>query len=233
VNDAAPARPEPSPSSREPSPSPERVRIWDGPTRLFHWLLVLLIPALWWTARYDRIEWHVTLGVATAGLLLFRIIWGLIGSSTARFSHFLKGPRGILSYLNGRAAHALGHNPLGGWSVAAMLALLAAQVGLGLFAEDDDAMAAGPFAIWLEPDTSEWLTELHGTMFYVLLALIALHVAAILVYALRRRNLVGPMITGRGKAPQGTAPMRAAPAWRAALALLASAAIALWLWSRL
>jgi cytochrome b len=211
-----------------------RVRIWDRPTRTFHWLLVLLIPALWWTATYDRIELHVTLGVVAAGLLLFRLIWGLIGSSTARFSNFLKGPRGILSYLNGRSAHALGHNPLGGWSVAAMLALLAAQVGLGLFAEDDDAMAAGPLSLWIEPDTVEWVTETHEWLFYVLLALIALHVAAILFYALgKRRNLIGPMLTGSGSAPEGTAPMQAAPIWRIVLAFSVSAGAAVWLWSRL
>lgn len=216
-----------------PDPPPARVRIWDWPTRAFHWLLVLLIPALWWTARYDRMDIHVQLGVAAAGLLLFRLIWGLIGSSTARFSNFLKGPRFILSYLNGRAARALGHNPLGGWSVAAMLALLATQIGLGLFASDEDGEVFGPLSLWLEEETVEWVTETHQWLFYLLLALIALHVAAILVYALRRRNLVGPMITGRGKAPKGAAPMQAAPAWRAALALLASASLAWWLWSRL
>ncbi len=214
-------------------PAPRRVRIWDWPTRAFHWLLVLLIPALWWTATYDRIELHVTLGVVTAGLLLFRLIWGLIGSSTARFSNFLKGPRGILSYLNGRSVHVLGHNPLGGWSVAAMLALLTAQVGLGLFASDQDGEVMGPLSLWMDEDSVEWVTETHEWLFNLLLALIALHVAAILFYALKRRNLVGPMLTGSGSAPEGTAPMQPAPAWRVALALLVSIAAAVWLWSRL
>jgi cytochrome b len=225
VSEAAPAPPTPPPL--------QRIRIWDWPTRAFHWLLVLLIAGLWWTAEYDRLELHVTLGVVTAGLLLFRLLWGIFGSSTARFSNFLKGPRGVLSYLNGRSAHALGHNPLGGWSVAAMLAVLTAQVGLGLFSEDNDGLAWGPLSELLESDTVEWVTELHEWLFNVVLALIALHVVAIIVYAVKRRNLVSPMLTGRGTAPQGTAPMQPAPAWRLLLALLLSAGTSFWLWGRL
>ena len=214
--------------------SMSRVRIWDWPTRAFHWLLVLLIPALWWTAKYGRIELHVTLGILATGLILFRLIWGILGSSTARFGNFLAGPRRIMSYLNGRSAYALGHNPIGGWSVAAMLTLLVAQVGLGLFAEDEDGLAWGPLSTLLDGDTVEWVTELHETLFNVLLAFIVLHVAAILFYALaKRKNLVGPMLTGTGSAPEGTAPMQAAPWWRLAIALLVSAAAAYWLWSRL
>jgi len=223
-------------SDEAPPPGPTaaaRVRIWDWPTRLFHWLLVLLIPALWWTATNDRIELHIMLGIVTTGLLLFRLLWGLIGSSTARFSNFLKGPRGVISYLNGRAAHALGHNPVGGWSVAAMLAVLTAQVGLGLFAEDEDGLAWGPLSPLLDGDTVEWVTELHEWLFNVLLALIVLHIAAIIFYALfQRRNLIGPMITGSGSAPHGVEPMRGAPAWRAPLALGLAAGAAAWLWSR-
>lgn len=211
-----------------------RVRIWDWPTRAFHWMLVALIGALWWTAENDEIELHVTLGIVTAGLLLFRLIWGLIGSSTARFSNFLKGPRGIVSYLNGSAARAIGHNPIGGWSVAVMLAVLTAQVGLGLFAEDEDGLAWGPLSALLDGDTVEWVTDLHDWLFNVILALSALHVAAILFYALfKRRNLIGPMITGRGSAPDGVEPMRGAPAWRLLAALAIASAAAAWLWSRL
>jgi cytochrome b len=177
---------------------------------------------------------HATLGVTMAGLVLFRLIWGLIGSSTARFANFLKGPRGILSYLNGSAVHALGHNPLGGWSVAAMLALLTAQVSLGLFASDEDGEVMGPLSLWIDEDKVEWVTETHQWLFYVLLALIALHVAAILFYALaKRRNLVAPMLTGTGSAPAGSAPMRTAPAWRIAWRCWSASGVSLWLWSRL
>lgn len=220
TTDAAPPRP--------------RVRVWDWPTRAFHWLLVLLIPALWWTAENDRMALHIILGLVAVALVLFRLVWGLIGSSTARFANFLKGPRRVVSYLNGSAAQAIGHNPLGGWSVAAMLLLLGAQVGLGLFASDEDGLYAGPLADFVSLDTSETLTERHEQMFNILLAAIALHIAAILYYALvPRRNLIGPMLTGRGEAVDGIEEMRGAPAWRLLVALGVSIGAALWLWSRL
>jgi cytochrome b len=211
-----------------------RVRIWDWPTRAFHWAIVLLIPAMWWTAENDRIALHMQLGLVMLALVLFRIIWGLIGSSTARFGNFLKSPRGVVSYLNGRAAQAIGHNPLGGLSVAAMLLVLAMQVGLGLFASNEDGDLFGPLALMVSGDTSETLTDRHETMFNILLALIALHIAAILFYALvRRRNLIGAMLTGRGNAPEGVKEMRGAPIWRLAIAVAISMGTAAWLWTRL
>lgn len=218
----------------DPAGRTGRVAIWDGPTRLFHWLIVLAVPAMWWTAKTDQMALHVTLGLTVLALLLFRLIWGLIGSSTARFANFLKGPRGVKSYLNGAAVESLGHNPLGGWSVAILLAALTAQVGLGLFAEDNDGLIAGPLSSWVSANTAERLTDLHKLMFYVLLALIALHVAAILYYAIaKRRNLVGPMITGHGAAPDGAEPLRKASFLRIALVLIVSAGVAFWLWSKL
>lgn len=203
-----------------------RVRIWDWPTRLFHWLIVLLIPALWWTAEADMIDRHVTIGKVMLGLVLFRLIWGVIGSSTARFANFVKGPRAVMSYLSGRAAKVLGHNPLGGLSVIAMLAVLAAQVGLGLFASDEDGLYSGPLAHLVSYEASEAATDAHGLVFNLLLALIALHIAAIVFYALiRRRNLIGAMLTGRGAAAEGVEEMHAAPWWRfVAAVILAGAA---------
>lgn len=216
-----------------PAPA-NRIRIWDGPTRIFHWTLVLLIPAMWWTAKNEQIALHVTLGLAMLVLLLFRIIWGFIGSSTARFGTFLKGPRGVMSHLRGDGPAGIGHNALGGWSVAAMLLVLVAQVGLGLFAEDDDGLVAGPLSSLVSAETAETLTDRHEFMFNVLLALIALHIVAVLYYALvKRRNLVGPMITGSGSAPAGTEPVRKASVLRIAAALAVSVGVALYLWSRL
>ena len=211
-----------------------RVRIWDWPTRAFHWLLVLLIPALWWTAENDQAEIHVLLGLGAFALILFRLLWGLMGSSTARFASFIRGPRAVMSYLNGHVAKVVGHNPLGGLSVAAMLALLTVQAGLGLFATDDDGEVFGPLSLWLDEDMVETITELHETLFNVLLVLIALHVAAILYYALvQRKNLVGPMLTGRGDAPEGVEEMRGAPAWRLAVAALVTLGATAWLWTQL
>lgn len=211
-----------------------RVGIWDGPTRIFHWLLVLAIPALWWTAENGEIGLHVTLGIGVTALLVFRILWGLIGSSTARFGNFLKGPRAVMSYLNGNAVEGVGHNPIGGWSVAAMLLVLVAQVGLGLFAESDDTGLLGPLSTMVSPDAAARITDLHGLLFNVLIGLIVLHVAAILFYAIaRRRNLVGPMITGSGAASADAASLKKASTIRLAIALVVSVVAFLWLWSRL
>lgn len=222
------------PPAARNSEAQQRVRVWDWPTRIIHWLFVLLMPALWWSATNGWIEIHMQLGLAAFALILFRLIWGLIGSSTARFSNFIKGPRAVISYLNGRAAHALGHNPLGGWSVAVMLAVLALQIALGLFATDEDGLLMGPLSLWVDGDTAEWATNLHEWLFNLILGLIALHVAAILFYALaRRRNLVTPMLTGRAAAAPGAEPMRGAPAWRLLAALLLTAGATFWLWTRL
>ena len=94
---------------------PPRVRVWDLPTRLFHWAIVLLVPALWWTHEIDRLDLHILLGEAMLGLVLFRLIWGVIGSSTARFSGFVRGPGAVLRHVRGKTAAALGHNPAGGY----------------------------------------------------------------------------------------------------------------------
>ena len=213
---------------------PRRVRVWDGPTRIFHWLLVLMIPAMWWTAENDQIGLHVTLGLAMVSLLVFRLVWGVIGASTARFANFLKGPRVVRSYLKGDAEEGIGHNPIGGWSVAAMLVVLLLQVGLGLFAEDDDGLVSGPLSSWLSSGTVERITDIHEIMFYVLLGLIVLHIGAILYYAIaKRRDLVSPMITGRGSAPAGVEPLRKASTIRLAIALLVSGIVFMWLWGQL
>lgn len=209
-----------------------RIRIWDLPTRIFHWLLVVLIPFQWWTAEEDRLDLHQIGGTLILALLVFRILWGLFGSSTARFANFVKGPRAIISYLNGRAANVLGHNPLGAFSVIALLGLLSIQIGLGLFAGDEDGLESGPLAHLIDLDLSEDVADLHEDAFDVLLVLIALHVAAILFYAVvRRKNLVGPMISGRGKVPGDVIEMERAPVWRLLVAVLIAAGIAFWIYS--
>ena len=206
-----------------------RVRIWDAPTRIFHWLIVFLMPILWWTAEEEMLVEHRIAGYAVLGLLVFRLLWGLVGSSTARFSSFVRGPRAVIAYLSGRAAGGIGHNPLGALSVMALLGLLSLEVGLGLFATDEDGIAPGPLSHLVSIEAAEEIAELHEDLFDVLLVLIGLHVAAILFYALvKRNNLVGPMITGRGEAPEGIAPMAAAPAWRFYAAAALAAAATLW-----
>ena len=209
-----------------------RVRIWDGPTRLFHWSLALLIAAAWWTGEEHLLTWHYRIGLAILCLLAFRLIWGFVGSSTARFAGFVRGPRAILAYLRGAGPPAIGHNPLGALSVLALLAMTSAVVALGLFATDEDGLDPGPLSHFVSYDAAEAAQELHETGFDLLLVLIGLHVAAILYYALvRRDNLVGPMLSGRGKAPEGAGAMVGAPAWRLALAVAAAILFGWWIWS--
>lgn len=122
----------------EMSGAPMRVRIWDLPIRLFHWTLVPLLGFAWWTAEERMLDWHRLAGYSIFALLLFRLIWGFAGSSTARFSNFVGGPSTLLRYVRGHmfnraATPAVGHNPVGGWSVIAMITILAVQVGLGFF----------------------------------------------------------------------------------------------------
>ena len=204
------------------------VRVWDLPVRLFHWSLVLLVPALWWTAENDRMELHILLGEIMLGMILFRLLWGLLGSSTARFSRFVKGPRAVLRYLRG-GGRAFGHNPLGGWSVVLMLLALAVQVGLGLFASDEDGIYAGPLSRHMpDLESAHTLAERHETMFWVIVALIALHVLAILWYRLAKRDdLITPMVTGRGQAGESGEALVPAPFWRLLLALALAAGLTL------
>lgn len=157
------------------------------------------------------------------GLLLFRILWGIFGSSTARFAHFVKGPRAIAAYLRGCAPANIGHNPLGAISVLAMLGLLIAEVGLGLFAQDVDGIEAGALARFVSYDSAEWARGWHARLFNIILALVAIHILAILFHLLvKKDNLVGPMVTGAKTFDRDVRQPRIASAWRA----IASAAIA-------
>lgn len=208
----------------------DRARVWDLPTRIAHWSIALLVPVLWWTAEEGRLDLHIPAGLFMLALVVFRLIWGVVGSSTARFASFVKGPGAIAAYLRGRRPAPLGHNPLGALSVVAMLAVLVAQVGLGLFATDEDGLSPGPLAHLVSYETSEAATEVHENMFNILLVLIGLHIIAVLFYLLvRRRNLVGPMLNGAGRAETAEAPLRSASAWRSWAAAGAAALLALWL----
>jgi len=176
--------------------------VWDLPTRLFHWALLLLVAFSWGSAEYHQMDLHRYSGYAVFGLLLFRVFWGLAGSSTARFSSFVRRPRAVLQYsrqLLHRPAHrSVGHNPLGGWSVIALLLTLAAQVGTGLFAVDTDGLESGPLSRLVSFSLGRDLAEVHEITFNLLLTLVALHVAAIVFYGVYHRdNLVGAMFSGR------------------------------------
>jgi cytochrome b len=205
--------------------------VWDLPTRLFHWTLVVLVGLSWWSAENDQQELHLYLGYGVLSLLLFRIGWGLAGSSTARFSSFVRGPGAVVRYVRNRFHWPLaGHAPLGALSVLALLAMLFVIVGTGLFAADEDGLFSGPLAYLVSVGVSDTMTGLHEKLFDVLLVLIGLHVAAILLYRLALgRNLLGPMITGKAELEPGVEPMRAGKWWVALICLVAAIAITRWM----
>ncbi len=208
--------------------APPSVRVWDLPVRIVHWGFVLLIPAMWATAETGRMELHRTLGYVALGLLIFRIYWGFAGSGTARFAAFVRGPAAILAYVRG-GAKVIGHNPLGALSVIALLGLLGLQIGLGLLAQDSDGLFAGPLAGLVDFETSDAATEWHETLFNLLVALIGLHIAAVLFYLIvRRDNLIGPMVSGRKRIDTEVS---IAPGSRIAalIGVVLSAALTLWI----
>jgi cytochrome b len=215
------------------TPAGTPARLWDGPTRLVHWALVVLIGFSWWSAEEGKMEWHRWSGYAVAGLVLFRLIWGFAGAGSSRFSGFVKGPKATFSYL--RTLHRRtpsetpGHNPLGAFSVVAILAVLTIQIVSGLYAVDIDAFEGGPLSDKISFDFGRRVAGWHELSFTILQILVLLHLAAIVFYAVyKRSNLVGPMITGRRRF--ATDPGIAfAPLWRAALAALVAAGLAWWM----
>lgn len=204
--------------------------IWDLPVRLFHWLLVALIAFSWWSAKNDAIELHLWSGYAILTLIIFRLLWGIVGSSTARWSTMFHRPSRIVAYVRDSAAwRVIGHSPLGAVSVLAMLIVLKVQIATGLINADDDGLVNGSLAHLVSVEASDIAHEVHESLFNVLLALIALHVAAIAYYGWRGRNLVGPMVSGRGVLPEGAEPMRPGRSWMALLCLLIAIAVTRWI----
>ena len=169
--------------------STKRIKLWDLPTRLFHWLLVIGVSAALITGNIGgtAIEWHGKIGLAIVGLIVFRVVWGLIGSSHARFASFFPTPASIAAYLRGQWL-GIGHNPLGALSVLGLLALVALQLSTGLFGNDDIAFR-GPLYDLITKDLSDRLTAIHELTSNALIALIVLHLAAIAFYATSRRTI--------------------------------------------
>lgn len=215
------------------------VKVWDFPTRLFHWSLLLLVIACWWTSTEDGdMDWHMRCGYAVLALLLFRLMWGIWGSSSARFSDFVSSPRAVFAYFstlkNAPSVSHLGHNPAGGWMVLALLGVSLLTALSGLFA-NDDMMSAGPLARHVSEHLSDTATTWHERLFYSLLALVMLHLAAIVFYLLvKKENLVRPMLTGLKYLPRDK-PLPALQMrgiWLALL-LLGVAATSVWILTKL
>ena len=203
-------------------------RVWDLPVRLVHWLVAGLILFSWWSVHNHHTDWHIWSGCAILTLLIFRILWGFFGSSTARFANFVRGPRAIGDFVRGRWT-GIGHNPLGALSVIVLLLALFVQVGLGLIAEDEDGLYAGPLYRLVSSDTSDKARDLHELWFNIILGLVLLHVAAIVLYRVRGKHLTKPMITGRALLDPGVRPMRPGKWWAALICLAVASGIVRWI----
>ena len=174
------------------------IRVWDLPIRLFHWLLVLCITGSLISVNLggNAIEWHAYFGYTVLTLLIFRFIWGFIGSKHARFSSFIPTRSAILVYLQGKSPRILGHNPIGALSVFALLFVLSVQVITGLFVDDEIAFQ-GPLAKYVPNYVVSFLSEIHEGNQVVIYTLIAIHISAIWFYKkYKGENLVKPMLTG-------------------------------------
>lgn len=210
------------------------IRIWDWPVRVMHWSFVALIPAMYFTAENSEWGWHMRLGHVLLALLVFRVIWGVIGTDTARFASFVKGPGAVLGYLRGAydySAHK-GHSPLAALSVLALLGVMAAQVTMGLFAGDPYDGATGPLNPLVGVMTADTITDTHEWFYWVIFAMIALHITAIgVIGAMQATNLIGPMIGGKGEKAAQVEPNQPTPWGRVLGASAVSAGVAFWIYS--
>ena len=211
------------------------VAVWDWPVRIFHWCLVALLVVAVVTVKIggNAMEWHMRAGMAILALVLFRILWGFFGSRHARFASFVRGPRAVLAYARSvlKPPHDLhvGHNPLGGWSVIAMLLVLLAQATTGLFSNDDIA-TDGPLVRLVTKETSDAVTSFHRLNVWVIAALVATHLGAIVFHVVAlKESLVHAMVSGRKALPPHHADSAAGPTPAVrALVLMAIAALVVW-----
>lgn len=205
------------------------VKVWDHPIRLFHWALVALVATLWATGQFGALDIHMKVGVWALALLVFRLGWGVVGSPTARFSQFVRGPAAILEYVRAArsgAARSVGHNPLGALSVLALLAVLIAQAASGLFTTDD-IVTNGPLVSTVSSKTAALLSTIHRLGAKLILALVAVHLAAVVFYTVvKKDDMIRAMLTGTKRVPRGVAGIRFAhPVLALTVAALACAVV--------
>ncbi len=211
------------------------VAVWDWPVRVVHWLLVVLVAALLTTGLIgnEMLVWHMRAGQTLLALVLFRIVWGFVGSANARFASFLRGPRAVLDYARSlirppHHPHAT-HNPLGGWMVVALLLVLLAQATTGLFT-NDDILYEGPLVKWVDKDLSDSIGSWHRRMWWVVVALASMHIFAVIGYLMHLgEDLVYPMVSGEKVLPKHLhRPQHAEASTARALVLLALCALVVW-----
>lgn len=185
--------------------SSQSIKVWDWSIRVFHWCLPLLIFLMWLTQDQNKMDWHFLLGEILLGLLVYRLIWGFIGTPYARFTHFLYGPKAFIAYITRLFSRDkpryLSHNPMGGLMVLVLMGAVIFQLVSGLFTTDD-IFLSGPLYETVGRATSAWLTRWHRIFFDWLLILIGLHLAAIAFYKLRGEGLVKAMFTGKKDASE-------------------------------
>ncbi|WP_416190808.1 cytochrome b/b6 domain-containing protein [Neisseria sp. CCUG12390] len=215
----------------------QKIKVWDLPTRIFHWTLVLAIAFMWYSGETggNLLAWHLRCGLLILALVVFRVCWGLWGSDTAKFANFVRGPKQIVRYLKGEITEneQPGHNPLGALMVLALLGAVSVQVVTGLFSPDDNTFIHNGYLNNLvSSDTGAAMRKIHFGFFNVLLALAAVHIITIFAYKfLKKHNLITPMMTGykelEGKLPllkfAGSGKLVAALAVALAVALLVAA----------
>lgn len=190
----------------------KKVRIWDIPLRLFHWLLVILLLISFYTGLsggFVEMDYHMLSGYCILSLVVFRILWGLFGGYYARFTTFIKGPNSIIRHARNlfkKEKPYPGHNPMGALSVVAILLSLLVQASTGLFA-NDDIMTEGPLTHLISYDTSRMLTSIHKTNIWIIGGLASLHVAAILFYQFYKKDrLISAMFSGNKALDEVDAP---------------------------
>ena len=206
-----------------------RAKLWDLPTRIFHWALVVLVLISWFSAG-ERMDVHRWSGYGVLGLVVFRLYWGVFGSQTARFASFVRGPKATLVYARTLGSKAsppsVGHNPLGALSVVALLGLLVLHVSFGLFAVDIDGLESGPLSYMVDFDTGRQFAEFHALSFRGLQALVVVHLAAVIFYAVyKRQDLIRPMLTGK-RAFASDPGLSFAPWWRALIGIAIAVGVA-------
>lgn len=228
----SPPAPPASAGDRTAEGGPVAILVWDLPVRLFHWVLVLLLVISWTTGQdggIDAMSWHLRAGLAVLALLLARIAWGVVGSQTARFASFVRGPRAAWADARALACRSAsphaGHPPLGGWMVIALLGALLVQCATGLFTSDA-VMTEGPLASHVPESTREWLSTIHRWNATLLVTLAAVHIAAVVYHRVAlRSDLLRGMLTGRRRLPAGTPTPAIRSPWLAVALILAAAGL--------
>lgn len=207
-----------------------KVRVWDISTRLFHWLMFILLGGLWLTAEQGEMQWHQVLAYCLLILISFRLLWGFVGSDTAKFKAFVVPPSQALNYLTTTPKpQSIGHNPLGGYMVLLMLAVLLTQLITGLFSTDE-IFTEGPLFYLVDESVALGLTWLHKTNFNVLLGCVAVHILAVLFHWFKGENLIKPMFTGDKVLSVEHAPVSTPKMKSGVIALMIVAAFALPVW---